>query len=262
MPEPDAPRDDLIRMAASLEMRAEVGDGRTMVGYAARFNEATVINSWEGNFEETIAPGAFKRTLRNNGDKVKILFNHGFDPSIGDKPLGRASLIKEDTQGLYVEVPLSRTTYNDDLIELLNDGALDGMSFRFSVVHDEWEQPTRKGQLPKRTITEAKLFELGPVTFPAYEATTVGVRSRADFDTWRALDDDRRAKLREIITGTSEPPPAEGTEGDEPADSTTRSDSEPPAATTPRITRRHKAQIAVARLRGDIPNDQQHRQTA
>ena len=199
----DAPRDDLIRMQGSFELRAAgEGDGRTLHGYAAMFNEDTEIHSWEGDFIERIAPGAFKRTLRNNGDAVKILFNHGMDPQIGDKPLGRATTLKEDKTGLYVEVPLSRTSYNEDIIALLEDRALDGMSFRFSVVKDTWDEPTRKNGLPIRTLNEVRLMELGPVTFPAYAATSAGVRSRESFDKWNALDDEKREQIAHIL-GTS-----------------------------------------------------------
>ena len=195
-----APRDDLIRRASLVELRAEPdGDGRTLHGYAAVFNEDTVINSWEGQFVERLAPGAFAKTLKERGDQVKVMFDHGYDPQIGDKPLGKASVMKEDKKGLYVEVPLSRTSYNEDLIALLEDGAIDGMSFRFSVQKETWEEPKKAGELPIRTIQEVKLFEFGPVTFPAYEATTAGVRSRDEFTVWRALPDAKRDAIRQII---------------------------------------------------------------
>jgi HK97 family phage prohead protease len=224
----DAPRDDLMRMVGTFELRADTdGEGRTLVGYAAKFNEDTVIKSWEGEFVERLAPGAFKRTLKNNGDQVKVLFNHGFDPSIGDKPLGKPTRMKEDATGLYVEVPLSRTSYNDDLIELITDGALDGMSFRFTVVKETWEEPKRKGDLPLRTLNEVRLYEFGPVTFPAYAATTAGVRSRETYDRWRELPEEKRNAIFHIL-GT--PPPGPGddaTPGEERANSNTADDSEP-----------------------------------
>lgn len=211
-----APRDDLIRLARDFELRADDGDGRTLTGYAAVFNSDTEIHGWEGDFIERIAPGAFKRTLRNNGAQVKVLFNHGMDPSIGDKPLGRATTMKEDDKGLYVEVPLDETSYNADLLASLRSGAIDGMSFRFSVVRDDWEQPKRKGGLPIRTISEAKLYEFGPVTFPAYTATTAGVRSREEFTIWRSLSEDKQDAIRNIL-GTSTSGPGEATPDDEPA---------------------------------------------
>lgn len=182
-----APREDLVRMVPLTEARADSkDDGNTLFGYAAVFEQDTEINSyWEGNFRERIERGAFAKTLKERGDKVKVLFNHGFDPSIGDKPLGKASVQREDDTGLYVEVPLADTSYNRDIKELLNSGALDGMSFRFSVTKEEWDEEPDDGGLPTRTIKEVKLFEYGPVTFPAYEATSAGVRSAKDFVQWR-----------------------------------------------------------------------------
>jgi len=198
----DAPREDLIRMNGSFEVRAAAeGDGRTLHGYAAMFNEDTEIHSWEGDFIERIAPGAFRKSLRENPNP-KILFNHGMDPQIGDKPLGRARSIKEDATGLRIEVPLDDTSYNRDLIPLLESGALDGMSFRFSVVRDAWEEPAKKNGLPIRTLKEVRLMELGPVTFPAYSATTAGVRSRESLDRWMNASEEQRAAIANIL-GTS-----------------------------------------------------------
>ena len=218
-----APCDDLIRMKRGKpDFDTE---GRTLTGYAAVFNSDTVINSWEGNFVERIAPGAFKRTVRNNGDQVRVLFNHGMDPMIGDKPLGRWTVLEEDKTGLRVEVPLSRTSYNDDLIELLNDGALDGMSFRFSVLRESWQEPDGKStKLPIRTLEEIRLHEFGPVTFPAYHATTAGVRSRETFAEWRNLSDDKRQQIIHIL-GTPDPGLAASTPGVGPADAGHDSDS-------------------------------------
>lgn len=156
----------------------------TMFGYAAVFGVDTVIDSWEGRFVERIAPGAFADTLASRGDQVKVLFNHGFDPSVGDKPLGKPTRMEEDRKGLAVEVPLDETSYNRDIAASLRSGALDGMSFRFSVTDESWDEPEDKKALPVRTIKGVELYEFGPVTFPAYEATSAGVRSRAAYAEW------------------------------------------------------------------------------
>lgn len=188
-------RDDLIRMvdlpSAQIEFRSD-DDGRTLVGVPVVFNQWTEISGWEGNFLERIAPTALTRTLQHRGHQVKVLFNHGFDPQIGDKPLGKPTRMDVLDDGLHVEVPLARTSYNDDLIELMRSGALDGMSFRFSVVDEEVvKKPERSDHnprgIPERTVRELKLYEFGPVTFPAYEATTVGVRAREAYQAWRTL---------------------------------------------------------------------------
>ena len=192
-----APRDDLIRAVNRDESRA-TAEGRTLTGYPIVFDTWTEIHGWEGDFRERIAPGAVTKTLNESGDRVKVLFNHGMDPAIGDKPLGRATTIAADDHGVYIEVPLSRTSYNDDLLALIEDGAIDGMSFRFGVINDEWK-PAKSGGLPERTITELRLFEVGPVTFPAYEATSVGLRSRSDFETWRGLTDEKRAAIASLM---------------------------------------------------------------
>jgi hypothetical protein len=188
----DAPRDSLIR-----KVEPPAVEGRTMAGYPIVFNRWTTINSWEGQFKERISDTALTKTLNENRNGVKVLFNHGMDPSIGDKPLGRPSVMNADGRGLYAEVPLSETSYNDDLLALMRDGAIDGQSFRFSVVQEEWNKPS-KG-LPERTITELRLFEFGPVTFPAYQATTVGIRSRDRYAGWLGLDEDKRSQIEALM---------------------------------------------------------------
>jgi HK97 family phage prohead protease len=189
----DHPRDDVFRMTSvgDARLRAdESGDGNTLVGYAAVFDSWTEIDSWEGRFVESLDRRAFQKTLRERAGRIKVLFDHGMDPTIGNKPLGRASVIRADDYGLWTETPLAKTTYNEDLRELLSVGAIDGMSFRMSVVKDEWNddpQPAAHNprRLPERRIKEVKLYEFGPVTFPAYEATTAGVRARDAYLAWR-----------------------------------------------------------------------------
>lgn len=187
------PRDDLIRMTdlSHSQIRftraadADSGILGTLTGYAAVFGVDTVIDSWEGRFTERIAPGAFTKTLAERGDRIKVLFNHGFDPSIGDKPLGKPEIMREDKIGLFVSVPLDDTSYNRDLVASLRSGALDGQSFRFSVKREEWEVAGEEADLPSRILREVALYEFGPVTFPAYEATTAGVRAREAYLAWR-----------------------------------------------------------------------------
>ena len=168
-----APRDNLRR---SVEFRAEPStDGLTLEGYAAVFNDWVEIRDMAGTFMERIAPGAFKRSI---GRATPVLqFDHGAHPLIGSIPLGRITSINEDGHGLRVRAKLSDNWLVEPVRDAIRDGAITGMSFRFSIPDDgdQWEQ--RDG-VAYRTITLANVMEVGPVVFPAYESTSVGVRSR------------------------------------------------------------------------------------
>ncbi len=179
------------RTAHLLELRAkDDGDGLTLEGYAAVFDTPTRIDSWEGQFEEVVARGAFKKTLR---ERTPVLqFDHGHDVRTGSVPIGAIETLKEDARGLFVRARLFDNPVVEPIRQAIEGGAIDGMSFRFRVIRDEWQEPSdkdrAKGMLPKRTVREVQLFELGPVVFPAYQETSVGVRS--DDDSSTATSDD------------------------------------------------------------------------
>lgn len=186
-------RDGLTRSAPfefSL-VRDESGDGLTLHGYAAVFDSPTHINNHEGNFTESIARGAFKKTIRDG--RPVLQFDHGKHPTIGSLPIGKIESLKEDATGLHVTARLHSGEFFAPVREAIASGAIDGMSFRFSVVKDDWTPAARKN-LPHRNIQEVRLFELGPVVFPAYAATSVGVR---DMDT----EDSPQEDVTDGVTG-------------------------------------------------------------
>ncbi|MDP9145908.1 MAG: phage major capsid protein [Actinomycetota bacterium] len=216
------PRENLIRAVyPSVELRAndDEPDGPPMLtGHFAKYNEWAEIDSvFEGRFLERIAPGAFKRTFNNNRDQIRTLFQHGQDPVVGDKPLGAIEVLEEDDEGARYEVALLDTSYNRDLIPGLKAG-LYGSSFRFSIPAkgDTWEDHPKKAahnpeQLPERTITEARVFEFGPVTFPAYHGATAGVRSLTDAYNLKRFvrEPDKLAELLDAIRAEALPGPDE-----------------------------------------------------
>jgi HK97 family phage prohead protease len=195
----------------AVEFRATEGDGRTLEGYAAVFDTPTRIDSWEGMFDEQIARGAFARTI--NARMPVLQFDHGRDARTGSVPIGAIQELREDDHGLYVRAGLFDNATVEPIRQAIAGGAIDGMSFRFRVAPngDTWAK--RAGDVQLRTIREAELFELGPVVFPAYEATTVGVRSLL-----AGLDGDERAALiRDLAAELREPAPSTSPEHTEPA---------------------------------------------
>ena len=202
----------------SVEFRATEnsgdGDGRTLEGYAAVFNQDTEINSWEGHFTERIAKGAFKKTLKER--KPVMQFDHGRDARTGSVPIGKFVELREDADGLYVQARLFDNPVVEPVRQAIEGGAIDGMSFKFRVTRDEWRdakgklvkgddilsllyEPGERGPL-QRTIREVQLSECGPVVFPAYAGTSVGVRSlenMTDADRESLAAEYRRTMLEE-----------------------------------------------------------------
>lgn len=169
--------------ATSGDVSPDPGGMPRLDGHWTVFNQWTEINDmWEGTFLERIAPGSFKKTMRENRDNMRVLFQHGRDPVVGSKPLAGIDSMREDEIGPYfLTNPLIDTTYNRDLIPGIDEG-LYGISFRFRVMREEIiEEPTPSDYnprgLPERTIKEAGVDEFGPVTFPAYPGADVQLAS-------------------------------------------------------------------------------------
>jgi HK97 family phage prohead protease len=180
------PRENLYRASyPSIELRGEAdGRGPQLFGHFAVFDDWTEINSpYEGRFMERVAPGAFSKTIQENGSGIRLLFQHGRDPQLGDKPIGKFTSLREDAKGGYYEADLF-----DGVPPLVVAGLRAGeygASFRFNVTREDVaDEPgvssSNPSGIPERTIREAKLHELGPVTWGAYKSATAGVRSITD----------------------------------------------------------------------------------
>jgi HK97 family phage prohead protease len=204
------PRDGLVRAivpasdgSAGLELREQDDGSQTMLGHFAVFNQWTEINSFfEGRFMERFVKGAFTKTMKDNRQRMKVLFQHGRDALIGDKPLGPIEMLREDKEGAYYEVGLLDAEYVREQIVPGLEAGLYGASFRFRVMREEYvEEPGRSEHnpdgIPERTVKEASVPEFGPVTFPAYEGASAGVRSLTDEFLLEQLTRDP-AKFREV----------------------------------------------------------------
>jgi len=158
-----------INTPAKIEKRADGGIG-SIVGYPIVYNK----DSEDMGFIERIAPGAAKKALKRSD--IRGLKNH--DPSLIFARQGVNLTFKEDKDGLsYVASPIDTQNYRETAKEV-EAGLLTGQSFGFTILADEWKDlDTDK---PKRTITEiGEIFDVGPVTYPAYQDTSVALRSLA-----------------------------------------------------------------------------------
>lgn len=169
----------LIRSyGADVELRG--GDGRTLIGLAAPFNKPASIYENGHRFSESIAPGAFARTIAQRGAKVPL---HAMHES-RRLPLGPVQSLREEANGLTIEARISRTTAGDEVLELIKDGALGGLSIGFSPVREEWTRDNKN-----RVLQEVALHEISVVSAPAYqEAQIAAVRSEPPAPTGPSLD--------------------------------------------------------------------------
>lgn len=157
-----------------LEVRAASADAPAkIVGHAAMFNSAAEIG---GSFREQIMPGAFTTSIGE--DDVRALFNHDPNYVLGRNTAGTLRL-SEDDIGLAIEVDPPDTQWARDLMVSIGRGDISQMSFGFCAVEESWDYS--EDGTTTRTLKKVQLFDVSPVTYPAYDDTDVAVRSLEQF---------------------------------------------------------------------------------
>lgn len=167
-------------------VRAGEGEDPIIEGHAAVFDRLSVDL---GGFREKIAPGAFAETIA--ADDIRALFNHDPNHVIGRNTAGTLQL-QEDDQGLHMEATPADTQWEIDLIKKIRRKDITGQSFGFRTLADDWTIDSNEQVV--RTLIKVKLYDVGPVTFPAYPQTDTNVRAAmeaAGFDL---------AQLGQLIT--------------------------------------------------------------
>jgi len=201
-----------------IELRTEKGDSPKIRGYASVFNQ------WSedlGGFREVVKQGALKKTIKEAD--VRALFNHDPNYVLGRNKAGTLSL-EEDDKGLAIEIDPPDTQWARDLVTSIDRGDIDQMSFGFRTVKDNWID--EKDENLQRELLEVELFDVSPVTYPAYPQTTVGVRS-IEMDAVRRVllkaerdlplsEDDKRILSETAETINALIPGDEDTTADEP----------------------------------------------
>lgn len=146
----------------------------TISGYAAVTEVETVIETWYGEFKEKIQKGAFARAIREKQD-VRALFNHDANKLLG-RTTSKTLRLKEDATGLYVEIDIPDTSCGKDTAESIRRGDITGQSFAFVIRKQQWIMG-ENGESEMRIIQDLDLYDVGPVTYPAYQTTDIGIDS-------------------------------------------------------------------------------------
>lgn len=160
------------------QVRAIEREGRPIIsGYAAVFGQ---VSEDLGGFREVIETGAFSEAILN--DDVRALFNHDPNVVLGRTP--KTLRLSEDENGLYYEIDPPDTQAARDLLVSLRRGDISQSSFGFTVTSQQWDGASQDYVV--RRVKGVRLFDVSPVTFPAYPTTSAEARAMAHLLSRRA----------------------------------------------------------------------------
>lgn len=154
------------------EFRVSDDDAGAIEGHAAVFGQ---LSEDLGGFREKVAPGAFSQTI--TADDIRALFNHDPNFVLGRNRSGTLTLA-EDERGLAIKVTPPKAQWATDLRESIRRKDITQMSFGFVTLDELWEKVDGQNI---RTLKTVRLFDVSPVTFPAYPQTDVAVRALERF---------------------------------------------------------------------------------
>ncbi len=159
--------------STGIQMRAgKDGEPAVFRGYGLKFN---TLSEDFGGWRERIAPGFLDNVL---GNDVRILRDHTPSMILGRTKAGTAKVGVDEIGGWY-EYTDPGTSYSRDLAISINRGDVNQSSFAFSLAMDggdTWERQ-KDGTWLRTLLSAAELFDISPVTYPAYPDTSIGERS-------------------------------------------------------------------------------------
>lgn len=158
--------------AGTVEVReGKEGEPTRIRGLAAVFDS---LSENLGGFREIIAPGAFDDTDMSD---VRGLFNHDANFVLG-RTTNETLRLKQTKDGLEYDIEIPDTqTIRDLVLEPIRRGDVSQSSFGFIVGrnNDEWEED-EDGNVVRTIRAVERLFDVSPVTYPAYPDTNVAAR--------------------------------------------------------------------------------------
>lgn len=182
------------------EIRAHE-EGRVIEGYAALFDSVGTPNPY---FTESIDRNAFDGC---DTSECICCFNHDRSKIVARTSANNLHL-EIDDKGLRFRAEVPNTQAGNDLLENIRVGNIQGCSFSFTATEDKWDW--RGGKEPDhRTILKIDhLYDVSPVTDPAYQDTSVAQRSidqhvadeevAKKAEKIKIADEERQRKLIEI----------------------------------------------------------------
>lgn len=163
-----------------LDIRTDKIDEWMFEGYAVTWGSVDDYNS-------TFRKGAFKKTISERGNRIKVLWNHNID-----EPIGKIIEIREDDKGLFVRGLLTRgVSKAEDVYKNLKAKVIDTLSFGFNALQ------SASPQNGIRDITEVKLYEISPVTFEANETAIILDVRKKEEEREKKKEEEARVKLVE-----------------------------------------------------------------
>ena len=173
--------------------RAE-GEGMPKIigGIAAVINSVTDL----GYFEEVIEQGAFDNALSKQYD-IRCLFNHEADLILGRTTAGTCSVFVNGDGNLeYTWVPDYDNPTHMSVVRSIMRGDITQSSFAFTIKEQSWSESEKYGSMGKRSIkTIEDLYDVSPVTYPAYQDTEADARSVVALrDQEREIEEAKRSQ--------------------------------------------------------------------
>lgn len=163
------------RTIQAAELRAIKQDEQPskIIGYAALYNSLSEV-MW-GCVQEKIAQGAFAGVIPKSD--IRCLFNHDANFVLGRMAAGTLN-VTDDAKGLYFENTPPNTSIANDLMVSIDRGDVNQCSFAFTVADDgdDWDE-TADGMILRTINVFDELFDVSPVTYPAFTDTNAQVRS-------------------------------------------------------------------------------------
>jgi len=146
---------DFIYKTAPLGELSDYDEKNGIVkGYGSYFGNKDADN-------DVISKGAYQKTIKENGYRVKYLYQHNMM-----QPIGKMNELYEDEKGLVFVAEIPKTSLGKDVIELMKSGVITENSVGILPIQKE-----DKGDY--REIKEVKLFEISAVTLAANDMAKI-----------------------------------------------------------------------------------------